>query len=89
MQIHGRERRSQLALCLAAASRFLLTAEEAIGIMKRQIAAVRSRWDEVCDEARLDDADRRLLWRRQLLNGLAFEGLETRLGEVIDGLDDS
>ena len=86
MQIHGRERRSQLSLCLAAASRFLLTDEEALEIMRRQIAALRSHWDEVCDEARLDGADRRVLWRRQFLNGLAFEGLEARLGDVIEGL---
>ena len=88
MQIHGHERRSQLSLCLAAANKFLLTQETAIEIMKRQIAAVRSRWGDVCDEARLSDADRRMLWRRQFLNGLAFEGLGDRLGEVVAGLDD-
>ena len=88
MQIHGYERRSQLSLCLAAANKFLLTQETAIEIMKRQIAAVRSRWGDVCDEARLSDADRRMLWRRQFLNGLAFEGLGDRLGGVVDGLDD-
>ena len=88
MQIHGHERRSQLSLCLAAANKFLLTLETAIEIMKRQIAAVRSRWGDVCDEARLSDADRRMLWRRQFLNGLAFEGLGDRLGEVVAGLDD-
>ena len=88
MQIHGHERRSQLSLCLAAANKFLLTQETAIEIMKRQIAAVRSRWGDVCDEARLSDADRRMLWRRQFLNGLAFEGLGDRLGEVVARLDD-
>lgn len=88
MQVHGRERRSQLTLCLAAASKFLLTAEEAIEIMRHQIAPLRSHWDEVCDEARLADVDRRMLWRRQFLNGLAFEGMEARLGKVIGGLDD-
>ena len=56
--------------------------------MRRQITAIRTGWNAVCDEARLADADRRLLWRRQILNGLAFEGLESRLGDVIDGLDD-
>ena len=88
MQIHGRERRSQLSLCLAAANGFLLTEEEAIEIMWRQIATVRTHWDAVCDEARLDDADRRLLWRRQFLNDLAFEGLGDRLRQVIDDFDD-
>ena len=88
MQLHGRERRSQLSLCLAAASKFLLAADDAIGIMKGQIAVIRSHWNAVCDEARLADADRRLLWRRQVLNDLAFEGLEARLGNVMDGLGD-
>ena len=86
MRIHGRERRSQLALCLAAAHKYLLAEDEATQIMRRQITAIRTGWDAVCDEARMTDADRRLLWRRQILNGLAFEGLEGRLGDVIEGL---
>ena len=85
MQIHGSRRRSQLSLCLAAAPRFRLAAKEALAIMKRQITTIRERWDEVCVEARLGPADRRLLWRRQFLNDLAFEGLEDRLGAVIRG----
>ena len=88
MRIHGRERRSQLVLCLASAYKFLLVEDEATGIMRRQSATTRAHWDEVCDEARLADADRRLLWRRQILNDLAFEGLEVRLGGAIEGLDD-
>ena len=86
MRIHGHERRSQLALCLAAAHKYLLAQDEAMQIMRRQITAIRTGWDAVCDEARLADADRRLLWRRQILNGLAFEGLEARLGDVIEDL---
>ena len=86
MRIHGHERRSQLALCLAAAHKYLLAEDEAMQIMRRQITAIRTGWNAVCDEARLADADRRLLWRRQILNGLAFEGLEGRLGDVIEGL---
>ena len=34
MQIHGRERRSQLSLCLAAANKFLLPDERALTIMR-------------------------------------------------------
>ena len=86
MRIHGHERRSQLLPCLAAAHKYLLAEDEALHIMRCQIAAIRARWEAVCDEASLTDADRRLLWRRQILNGLAFEGLEARLGDVVDGL---
>jgi len=79
MQIHGRERRSQLSLCLRAANKFLLTEERALAIMEQQIAVIKSNWEPVCDQAELNDVDRRLLWRRQFLNDLAFEGLEDRL----------
>lgn len=83
MQIHGRERRSQLALCLAAANKFLLSDERALAIMQHQVAVIAEHWDTVCNEADLDDADKRLLWRRQFLNDLAFEGLESRLATSI------
>ena len=79
MRIHGQERRSQLSLCLAAAPKFLLSEDRALAIMRRQIAAISDNWDAICDEASLSIADRRLLWRRQFLNELAFEGLEDRL----------
>ena len=86
MRIRGRERRSQLSLCLSAAHEFLLTEEDAMEVVKRQIAAIGHNWNAVCVEARLGDADRRLLWRRQFLNDLAFEGLEDRLDDVIEVL---
>ena len=86
MQIHGRERRSQLALCLAAANKFLLRDERALAIMRRQIAVISANWRAVCSEARISEADQRLLWRRQFLNPLAFEALEDRLAEAIGAL---
>ena len=82
MRIHGQERRSQLSLCLAAAPKFLLSEDRALAIMRQQIAAIADNWNAVCDEAALSIADRRLLWRRQFLNDLAFEGLEDRLTGV-------
>ena len=88
MRIHGVERRSRLSSCLAAAKAFLLADECALEIVKRQIAVIGRDWNAVCGEARLSDADRRLLWRRQFLNDLAFEGLEDRLGDVIGDLPD-
>ena len=86
MQIHGRERRSQLSLCLAAASSFRLRDHEALEIMRSQIATIARNWDKTCNEAGLTPADRRLLWRRQFLNDLAFEGLEDRLGGCLGNL---
>lgn len=86
MRILGVERRSQLSLCLAAASRFLLSDERAMEIVKRQIVVIGRHWNAVCRAARLSDADRRLLWRRQFLNDLAFEGLEDPLCTVIGEL---
>ncbi len=86
MRIHGRERRSQLSLCLTVANKFLLTEEHALAIMRQQIAVIGSNWEPICDEAKLGDADRRLLWRRQFLNDLAFEGLEDRLADILQNL---
>ena len=86
MQIRGHERRSQLSLCLAAANKFLLAEEHALAIMEQQAAVIGSNWEPVCDEAALGDADRRLLWRRQFLNNLAFEGLKDRLADVAQSL---
>ena len=87
MRIHGHERRSQLLPCIASAHKYLLSEDEAMHIVRLQIAAIRAHWETVCDEARLSEGDRRLLWRRQILNDLAFEGLEARLGAALAGLD--
>ena len=86
MQIHGPERRSQLSPCLAAANKFLLTEERALAIMEHQITVIWKNWETVCGEAELSDADRRLLWGRQFLNDLAFEGLGDQLTEVVNVL---
>ncbi len=86
MRIRGRERRSQLSLCLAVASKFCLAEERALAIVREQVSVILANWNAICDLAKLSDADRRLLWRRQFLNELAFEGLEDRLGPVIEDL---
>ena len=86
MQICGHGRRSQLSLCLAAANKFLLADEHALAIMRHQIAAIAGNWEETCDMAQLNQADRRLLWRRQFLNDLAFEGLENQFAGVVEVL---
>lgn len=87
MRIRGTERRSQLSLCLAAAESFHLNEEDALTIIKCQIDVIRRHWNSLCDESELKDVDRILLWRRQFLNALAFEGLDEHLGEELQGLD--
>lgn len=86
MRIVGTERRSQLSLCLAAAPEFHLSDEAALDIMRDQIKLIRAKWNALCDEADLSEVDRGLFWRRQFLNGLAFEGLEEELQEAVSGL---
>ena len=54
--------------------------------MRHQIAVIGGNWETACNEAQLNEADRRLLWRRQFLNDLAFEGLEGRLTGAIEDL---
>ena len=87
MRIHGNRRRSQLSLCLEAAPRFRLPEPEALAIVTHQVTTIREHWDGLCEEARLGAAERRLLWRRQFLNDLAFEGLEEQF-QAIGGLPD-
>lgn len=74
MQIHGNNRYSQLAVCLAAASQFQLAESAARHIIDAQVSCIHTHWDAVCDEARLAPADREWLWQRQFLNPFAFYG---------------
>lgn len=76
MLIHGQARRSQLSLCLAAAPKFQLSPQDARAIIDRQVSAVVSGWEDVCNEAGMDEGQRRQLWRQVFVNDLAFEGLE-------------
>ena len=86
MRIHGRERHSRLSLCLASANKFLLTDERALTIVRDQVSVIAENWQAACDRAQLGDADRRLLWRRQFLNDLAFEGLAAPFVEAMENL---
>lgn len=86
MRILGRERRSQLSLCLASAAKYHLSEAAALEEIARLVGVVRNHFDPLCDQAGLSDVDRRLLWRRQFLNVLAFEGLEEKLEAALRGL---
>jgi serine/threonine-protein kinase HipA len=74
MRIVGTANKSQLVLCLQAAPQYLLSEEEAKAIIMQQVNAIRSHWEEVCDEGALTPIDRTYLWRRQFLNPFAFYG---------------
>ena len=76
MLISGDNRMSRILSCLDAAKDFLLSSEDAIKIIENQITCIIENWSSVCDEAKLNEIDRRLLWRHQFLNPYAFEGLE-------------
>ena len=72
MLIHGGDRSSQLATCVAAAPSFLLSKAEAILIINHQVHTIEKEWQAICDEANLSEVDRALFWRRQFLNPFAF-----------------
>lgn len=68
MLIHGNDNLSHLKTCLDAAHHFLLSANEARTIFEKQKEVIVANWDSICDEARLSEVDRKLLWGRQFLN---------------------
>ncbi len=73
MLIAGNNRYSQLKTCQVAAHNFLLSDNEACGIIDRVETAIRDNWDGVCEEAQLSPVDRNVLWRRQFLNPFSTE----------------
>ncbi len=83
MLITGENRQSRLAVCISAAAQFQLDEREAVSIIERQIAVIVDQWTAVCDEAKLGEVDRNLMWRRQFLNPFAFEGAPDQLSAMI------
>lgn len=74
MLIIGENRMSNLAVCLSAAAKFLLSEQEAIDVITHCIRTVHQNWEEVCREASLSEVDRNFLWGRVFLNPFIFEG---------------
>ena len=72
MLISGNNNLSKLKSCLAAAPHFQLSEDEAKAIFDRQHEAIEANWDNVCDEAKLSEIDRKLFWKRQFLNPSVF-----------------
>lgn len=74
MLISGENRMSNLAVCLSASAKFLLSEQEAIQLITHCIGSVRKNWEAICDEASLSEVDRKFLWGRAFLNPFIFEG---------------
>jgi len=68
MRIYGENNLSRLKSCLETAHNFLLTEEDARSIFHRQITVIKQHWETVCKEAKLNEVDKNLLWKRQFLN---------------------
>ena len=73
MRILGERNLSRLDLCIEAAPKFQLSANEAKAIIAGQFDAIGNHWTATCDEAGLSPVDRNLFWGRQFLNPYAFE----------------
>jgi serine/threonine-protein kinase HipA len=72
MLICGNNNLSQLKTCLETAHNFLLSEEQARGIIDKLTAAIEQHWDSVCAEAELSEVDKKLLWGRQFLNSYSL-----------------
>lgn len=68
MLISNNNNLSQLKSCLQASHHFLLSNDEAQEICQHLMASIEINWKAICDEAKISDIDRQLLWRRQFLN---------------------
>ena len=83
MLIVGDNRFSQISVCLEARAAFQLSEPQAVSIVAHQITVICDQWDRICDEAGLSAVDRRLLWRRQILNPFALQDLPAALTALV------
>lgn len=71
MLISGNNNLSQLKTCLETAHNFQLSKDDALLIFEKQKSVIEEKWNYVCDEAKLSEIDRKLLWGRQFLNAFS------------------
>ena len=67
-------RLSQVVTCIEAASTYVLSENEARGIIDRQLEVIHDQWEDAADEATLTKEERTSLWGRQVLNPYATYG---------------
>jgi serine/threonine-protein kinase HipA len=79
MLIVGDKRMSTLATCLEAAPSFQLDRGAAQALIAEQIDRLCTTWDEICEEATLNEVERKLLGQNVFLNPFIFEGAPKRL----------
>jgi len=73
MLISGGNNLSQLKTCLETAHNFLLSRKEAREIFGSLTATIEEHWEPICEEAALNEVDKKFLWRRQFLNPYSLE----------------
>ncbi len=73
MLISGDNRMSKISSCIDAAHHFLLDREAALAIVTHQKQVIEENWAIICDEAELNQTDRKFFWHRQFLNPYVFE----------------
>jgi len=73
MLISGNNNLSQIKTCLETAHNFLLSESDARTIVEKQIEAIEANWNRVCNEAQLNETDRKLFYGRQFLNPFSTE----------------
>lgn len=73
MLISGNNNLSQVKTCLETAHNFLLSEDDAHRIVAMQQQTIEKHWSSVCDQAKLSEVDRKLLWGRQFLNPYSTE----------------
>lgn len=72
---------SEVAGCVERAGLYQLTGAVATEIVERQIETITRDWHEVCDQAELTGAQRRVLWGRQFLNPGSLDGWTSPVAE--------
>lgn len=75
MLISGSNNKSQIASCLNASGQFLLSRQEALALVEKQIQGIITNWNTVCDLAEVTPTDRKIFANRQFLNPYGFEDL--------------
>jgi serine/threonine-protein kinase HipA len=83
MNIHHRNKLSQLGNCLAARNAFQLSEVDAKSIIHSQTDIIQKNFRAICKEANLPDIDQDFFWRRQFLNPYCFYDLDEEFKKAL------